>query len=64
MKRQYTTPVVEKVVFDYKVQTISTTPCFELISNEHAPGDPSTTCTGGTPVSLGWNDPQTVVGGG
>lgn len=62
MKRMYVAPMVEKIAFDYKVQTSgSTTTCFESVMNERPTDGNSTQCVGGTPTSFGWNDPQTLV---
>ena len=63
MRKAYVAPVVEKVMFDYKAQIVTTSPvesCFESVMNER-PGGTETTCVGGTPISLGWTEPQTLV---
>ena len=57
------TPAVEKIAFDYKAQIVTnsnTTSCFESVMNERPAGS-STACVGGTPISLGWNEEQTLV---
>lgn len=63
MKKNYKTPVVEKIAFDYKAQIVtdSNTNCFESVINERPANGSTTSCVGGTPVSFGWNDPQTLV---
>ena len=65
MKRNYMTPTVERIAFDYKAQIVTGSPvsnCFESVMNERPANDPNnTSCVGGTPVSFGWNDPQTLV---
>lgn len=63
MKRNYMTPAVEKIAFDYKAQIVanSSPACFESVMNERPAGGPATACVGGTPISFGWNDEQTLV---
>lgn len=64
MKRKYETPVFERIVFDYTVQTVtSTTDCFESVMNVKESGESAynSACVGGTPISVGWTDPQTGV---
>ena len=63
MKRNYVTPTVEKIAFDYKAQIVtgSTTSCFESVMNERPANGSTTECVGGTPIGLGWNEPQTLV---
>jgi hypothetical protein len=54
MKKRYVTPVVEKVTFDYKVQTSSgSSGCFGSVINvSHG----ITLCDEGTPTYIGWNN--------
>ena len=58
MKKEYSVPVVEKVDFDYKIQTTEST-CIESVMNQNPTA--TNACTEGTRVSLGWNNDQTVV---
>ena len=53
MKKVYTTPVFEKITFDYKIQTASSTQqCFGSVINvSHG----ITVCDDGTPQYIGWN---------
>lgn len=54
MKKEYISPVVEKVTFDYKTQIVTASPstdCFGSIVNVYVDG----VCTSGTPVYVGWN---------
>jgi len=61
VRKQYSAPIVEKIVFDYSVQTSAASACFESVMNDRPAGGSSTQCVGGTPISMGWNDPQTLV---
>ena len=54
MKRKYVSPVIQKITFDYKLQTAPTIPssCFGSVINvSHG----ITTCDDGTPSYIGWN---------
>ena len=60
MKRQYSAPTFEKVVFDYKIQTSGSSSCFGSVINvtegpvvckDDPDGNPPS-----TPVYIGWND--------
>ena len=51
MKKNYVTPVIEKITFDYAVQT-SQSSCFGSVINVKT--DVST-CGEGTPIYPGWN---------
>ena len=66
MNKNYTSPIVEKITFDYKVQTSeSQTECFESVMNQRPSGEstvgPGTQCVAGTPVVVGWTKPQSGV---
>lgn len=63
MRKQYSTPIVEKITFDYKVQTSSASQCYESVMNERPAGGDSRTCESGTPISMGWTTPQTYIDG-
>lgn len=59
MKRNYVTPAVEKIAFDYKAQIVTGSgDCFESVMNVMGAGN---TCVDGTPVVIGWTEPQTAV---
>lgn len=59
MKRNYATPVVEKIAFDYKAQIVTGSPeCFQSVINVMGAGN---TCVEGTPIVVGWTEPQTAV---
>lgn len=61
MKRKYEAPMYEKITFDYKIQTATSKDCYESVMNERPAGGDSTACEGGTPISTGWTEPQTLV---
>ena len=68
MKKKYTTPIAEKVVFDYRVQTqASQGTCFESVMNVRANGTgegtqiPIGECVDGNIIYIGWTTPQTGV---
>ena len=54
MKKKYVAPIVEKVTFDYKVQTsgAGSTSCFGSVMNV---SEGPVECASGTPVYWGWN---------
>lgn len=54
MKKAYETPVVEKVVFDYKAQIVteSTPACHGSVINT---ATAENECGEGTPMYFGWN---------
>ena len=52
MKKKYQTPVIEKITFDYHVQTASSQ-CFGSIMNVKTT---ISECGDGTPSYIGWND--------
>ena len=54
MRKQYSTPVVEKITFDYKVIHTSSVECFGSIINVVPDGD--TVCRSGEPFYVGWNN--------
>jgi len=60
MKRNYMTPTVEKIAFDYKAQIVTTSPteCYESIMNIRVG---SNQCGEGTSVYIGWTLEQTGV---
>ena len=56
MKKAYTTPVFEKITFDYKIQTASSTQqCFGSVINQSTG---TSVCGEGTPAYIGWNSPN------
>jgi len=60
VRKQYSAPIVEKIVFDYSVQTSATSACYESVLNERPAGS-TTQCVGGTPIGMGWTLEQTLV---
>lgn len=53
MKRSYSTPVIEKITFDYKDQISCTTAsCFGSVINVSVGTE---VCGLGTPFYIGWN---------
>lgn len=59
MKRNYVTPTVEKIAFDYKAQIVTGSgDCFESVINVLGAND---TCVDGTPIYVGWTSAQTGV---
>lgn len=54
MKKEYVTPVIEKIIFDYKVQTNGSN-CFGSVMNV---ATSESECGEGSPVYVGWNSPN------
>lgn len=52
MKKEYESPVIEKITFDYKIQTVTSGPCTGSIMNIATATD---TCGEGTRNYIGWN---------
>ncbi len=52
MKKEYKTPVVEKITFDYRIQTGTNSSCFGSIINK---ATSLSECGEGTPNYFGWN---------
>ena len=67
MKKKYVTPFIEKITYDYKIQTSSTAECFESVINVRVGGTydgspvPKGVCVEGIIVYIGWTKPQTGV---
>ena len=66
MKKPYSTPVVEKVSFDYKVHTSAAYTCFESVMNVRegtviSGQVPVGMCVSGNVIYIGWNNTQTGV---
>lgn len=57
MKKNYVTPNVERIAFDYTIQTAASS-CFGSVMNVKTS---EKECGEGTPTYIGWNDPQTGV---
>lgn len=55
--RKYVTPVVQKIEFDYKIQTVQSS-CNQLVANE-TNGVGYSTCedVGSTPIYVGLDNP-------
>lgn len=60
MKKEYVSPVFEKVTFDYSILTAGTSQCYESVINQRTEAyacDPSVS----TPLPIGWTKEQTGV---
>ena len=66
MRKQYSAPIIEKVVFDYTVQiSTASQKCIASVMNLTAGGDDAydTQCVKGTKFIVGWTSPNPVVTG-
>jgi len=60
MRKQYSAPIIEKVVFDYRVHIQTTSGCYESVINNRTEAyacDPNIS----TPMPIGWTKEQTGV---